>query len=111
VGDRRSVLWQILRARRYVGQRVGAEQIPRKVHGSQRHETARLGFFGCPAATECEKAGRKDAPEWKCIFKHKDGSKVVSWNSDEESWQMKFYDRFIRPLPPETVLAVVDYHV
>ena len=75
------------------------------------HETARLGFFGGLAKTECEIAGNKAKPECKCLVRHKSGAKVVSWNSDDETWQLKFYDRFIRPLSPDTMLVVVDYHV
>ena len=75
------------------------------------HETGRLGWFGSITATECELAGRKDAPEWKCLYKHESGARVVSWNSDEETWRKKFYSRFIQPLSPETTLVCVDYHV
>lgn len=70
-----------------------------------------LGFFGMTTATECEVAGKKLGPESKCLFKHESGAKVVSWNSDDEIWQMKFYDRFVKPLSPDTRLVCVDYHV
>lgn len=101
-----------------------ADYVKRKTQGSwfpasfaflkdrKWHETARLGFFGCTTATECERDGKLSKPEMKCLVKDEQtGSQIVSWNSDDETWRLKFHDRFIKHLSPDTQLVVVDYHV
>lgn len=81
------------------------------LHKRQWHECRRLGWFGCTAPTECERAGSPEDKDWKCLFKHKSGARIISWNSNDEAWSEKFYQRFIKPLPKKTQLIVVDYHV
>jgi hypothetical protein len=69
-------------------------------------ERERAGWFGVGAATECEKAG-KDMHI--CTFE-RDGARIVSWGNSE-SWDRMFFPRFVEPLPSETLLVTVDYHV
>lgn len=77
------------------------------------HEAERMGWFGCTAATECE---RKN-PDWpldnsKCLHKDEStGARIVNWQEPEEIWSERFYKRFIDPLPDDAYLVVVDYHV
>ncbi len=72
------------------------------------HEHKRLGWFGVDASTECARAG---ADTHVCLFENADaGSKIYSWNSNE-AWDEIFFKRFVEPLPPETLLVNVDYHV
>lgn len=82
------------------------------------HEGERLGWFGSSTYTECERKDldkpTSDPSAWfgKCL--HKDetsGARVICWNDPSEIWQRNFYRRFIEPLPPETTLVNVDYHV
>ena len=70
------------------------------------HEHERMGWWGGTAATECELAGT----ETHICTHEKDGARIVSWNGSD-SWDKMFYPRFVEPLPPETVLVTVDYHV
>ena len=72
------------------------------------HERARMGWFGGTAQTECELAGEDSQ---KCL--HTDehtGAKIISWGNDQ-TWGVKFFDRFVRDLPGSTILVVVDYHI
>lgn len=69
------------------------------------HEHERQGWFG-PVATECQQQGNDTHI---CLFE-KDGARVISWNGTE-SWDEMYYKRFIEPLPDDTTLVVVDYHV
>lgn len=77
------------------------------------HEGERLGWFGGSAKTECElKQG--DDPEVltrRCLTIGDENARIVTWMEPYEIWQKSFLERFIAPLPPETVLVVVDYHV
>lgn len=70
------------------------------------HEHERMGWFGGAAATECELAG---ADTHICTHE-KDGARIISWGGSA-SWHKMFYPRFVEPLPPETLLVTVDYHV
>lgn len=75
------------------------------------HENERLGWFGGSAKTECEIATGEEI-KGKCLHKNEElDAKIVVWNSPEKDWTTNFYRRFIEPLPPETYLVVVDYHV
>lgn len=79
------------------------------LRGKQWHENKRLGFFGGEAMTECEINGRD---EGKCLFIHENtGAKIIGWNEPDDRWSQKFYDRFVKPLPPDSLLVTVDYHV
>lgn len=72
------------------------------------NERERMGWFGAPATTECEAAGHDVK---RCLVRdRKTGAAIVSWG-DDPRWDAKFYDRFVRDLPAETWLVVVDYHV
>lgn len=74
------------------------------------HENERMGWWGMTAATECE-VGRGPIVG-KCLVRDvKTKSEIVVWKSDQATWGAKFYDRFVKPLPPETFLVTVDYHV
>lgn len=80
------------------------------------HEAERMGWFGSTAATECEiKARDKSDVETmirRCKYKDPEtGAAVVCWNEPWEVWNQEFYHRFIEPLPADTVLVNVDYHV
>lgn len=85
------------------------------LHGGKWHERDRMGWFGCTAKTECEiKALENGEPvPHRCKSKaaHAPEAYIVSWGDDEATWNFKFYDRFIKPLDPETTLVTVDYHV
>lgn len=75
------------------------------------HESERLGWFGGTAKTECEIATGEE-PKGKCLHRDKKtGAKIIVWNEPHEKWCQKFWKRFVEPLPPETLLVVVDYHV
>jgi hypothetical protein len=82
------------------------------------HEGERMGWFGGTAYTECEikarEAGNTSVEEMirRCKFRDEStGASVVVWNEPEEIWRKQFYKRFVEPLPPETTLVNVDYHV
>lgn len=78
------------------------------------HEGQRMGWFGMSAATECEikKPGQKYL---RCRTKAGKGAAVVTWNEDRDApadtWAAKFYERFVKPLPADSWLVAVDYHV
>lgn len=73
------------------------------------NEHERMGWFGSAAATECERAGQ--AKTHVCLHRDPEsGAQIVSWNG-AENWDEKFFERFIAPLPDDTILVVVDYHV
>lgn len=82
------------------------------------HEAERLGWFGVSTMTECE---RKDLEKpianpdnWfgKCLHRdEKTGAQIVCWNEPGEIWDEQFVRRFLRPLPSDTILVNVDYHV
>lgn len=78
------------------------------------HEAERLGWFGVPTATECERKdpGNPDSVFGKCLHKDEEsGARVICWNEPWEVWEQKFYQRFVANLGPEERLVVVDYHV
>lgn len=81
------------------------------LHNLHWHEASRMGWFGCEAKTECEAAGKPDYHRCKAKAKGAPEAFVVSWGDDEETWNFKFHDRFIKTLAPETWLVTVDYHV
>ena len=77
------------------------------------HENDRWGWLGRPTATECEyhDNGNGDGVG-KCLFRDSEtGAEIVCWKSDQKTWDKKFYDRFVKPLDPKTILIAVDYHV
>jgi hypothetical protein len=78
-------------------------------------ERERLGWFGSAASTECEIAAKNGKlVKGKCLFKGEWEGKtvrIISWAEEWEQWSANFYHRFIEPLPDDTWLAVVDYHV
>lgn len=79
----------------------------------QWHENERLGWFGGTAKTECEIAA-KEAIEGKCLHQQViDGkiARVIAWGEPDERWKEKYWGRFVEPLDPNTILALVDYHV
>lgn len=87
---------------------------------SNRHwnEGERLGWFGTSTFTECERKdlqnAKADPKNWfsKCLHKDEEtGARIVCWNEPEEIWQENFYHRFVAPLEPERMIAMVDYHV
>lgn len=81
------------------------------------NEMERLGHFGMPAATECEVKAEASGTEFtgRCIHKNEEvGAQVVSWTGPgdtEERWEQLYFPRFVRDLPDDTLLVVVDYHV
>lgn len=77
------------------------------------HEAGRLGWFGQQAPTECELENEgQEEPIKRCIAESADGTaKIISWKDEEDHWARRYYERFIKPLPGETALVVVDYHV
>lgn len=83
----------------------------------QWHEQDRLGWFASTTSTECERKAEAIGVEFtgRCIHTcEKSGAKIVSWTGEkdsEESWQRLYFARFIRPLPDDYTLVVVDYHV
>lgn len=73
------------------------------------HENERLGFFGCTAKSECQIAGRD---EGKCLVGDlKNPPAILGFNESNERWDEHFWNRFIAPLPDESWLVAVDYHV
>jgi hypothetical protein len=77
------------------------------------NEGGRMGWFGCNTATECEVKGKGKNKVRRCltIADRKSGARVITWNEDGETWNSKFYKRFISKLGPKTFLVAVDYHV
>lgn len=90
--------------------RVLPETVPMTAYAFLRnrnwHEYERMGWWGASAKTECEIAGN----DTHICLHEKDGAKIVSWNG-AESWDKMFWKRFIEPLPDDTILVGVDYHV
>lgn len=88
---------------------------PAFLHHRVWHEAERMGWFGGTALTECEiKANDSDVEAMVRRCQHRDeatGARIVVWNEPWEVWAEHFYKRFVEKLPPETLLAVVDYHV
>lgn len=79
------------------------------LHKRSWHERARMGWWGSTIKTECEIAHPQH--KGKCVHSNKEmGAKIISWN-DDPAWTEKFYDRFVRPLSPDTWLVTVDFHV
>lgn len=77
------------------------------------HEAERMGWFGGTTATECERKN-PDYPfdNNKCLVKDETlGARIVNWQEPSEIWKERYYKRFIEPLPDDTYLVVVDYHV
>lgn len=88
------------------------------------HEAERMGWFGLNIKTECQisaeaksKDGEVDLATWtgRCVTKDEAmGAQIVDFTGPKDSndrWNDLFWPRFIRPLPPETTLVAVDYHV
>lgn len=77
-------------------------------------ENERMGWFGSAAATECQRKAAAEGVDYegRCIHESKKmGAKIVTWGEDQEQWTRLYWPRFVRNLPPETVLVCVDYHV
>lgn len=74
------------------------------------HEGRRMGWFGVDAASECEMK-KKPGKTKRCLTKGKNGARIVTWQEEDAEWYAAYFDRFIKPLPPETLLVAVDYHV
>ncbi len=83
------------------------------LHERHWHEGERLGWFGSTAATECElkAANDPDVLTRRCLTTGSEDARIVVWQEPWELWEKAFVKRFIEPLPLETVLVVVDYHV
>lgn len=83
----------------------------------QWHEGGRMGWFGTTIKTECEIKAATAGAEWtgRCIHHHEEsGAKIFDWTGpkdDDEKWDALFWARFVRNLPPDTTLVVVDFHV
>lgn len=70
-------------------------------------------------AVTCEGCGTRltvsDEAAGRCI--HRDeatGAGVVSWTGPKDTadrWAALFVPRFVRGLPPDTLLVVVDHHM
>lgn len=77
-------------------------------------ESERLGWFGSSAKTECEIASGGEWAE-RCV--HKDdatGAMIATFTGPKDTqdqWEELYWARFIRPLPEDTILVNVDYHV
>lgn len=92
-------------------QSVSAYAFVRDRNGrTEWHERERMGWFGVPSATECE---RKESSCKRCVYRNEDRESVIVTygESDREPWSEKFYGRFIAPLPDDMRLVVVDCHV
>jgi hypothetical protein len=80
-------------------------------------ERSRLGWWAMEAKTECEIARSDDNGEsftGRCLHTcERTGARVISYaeGEDESRWSELFWPRFIRELPPDTTLVVVDYHI
>ena len=76
------------------------------------NERERMGWFGSRTQTECEmKNGKESVRRCKAVVSDAPEAYVVTWNEDYDTWDFKFYDRFIKPLDPTDWLVTVDYHV
>ena len=74
------------------------------------NEGKRMGWFGGTIKSECEPATK--TKHRRCLVKDaKSKSAIVVWNEDHQNWGHEFYARFVEPLPTETWLVTVDYHV
>lgn len=75
-------------------------------------EPGRMGWFATETATECAiKSPNDEAPD-VCRFRHADSEAIItSYKMTFEEWKARWFDRFIRGLPPETVLVLVDCHI
>lgn len=81
-------------------------------------EGHRMGWFGMPARTECNMKSIETTGEeytGRCIHECEGrgvAAKIISFeDGDNDQWNSLFFARFIRNLPPETLLVGVDYHV
>jgi len=77
------------------------------------HEGERMGWFGSRARTECEIKAVDDPNVLtrRCLTTGNENARIVVWNEPWEIWRQNYWQRFIAPLKPETVLVAVDYHV
>jgi len=77
-------------------------------------ESGRMGWFGVAAATECERATDGEWTE-RCVYRDEEtGGQIATFTGPkdtEDNWNDLYWARFIRPLPGDTMLVVVDYHV
>lgn len=77
-------------------------------------ESKRMGWFGCGAATECEIASGGEWTE-RCVTKDEATKSMIATfvgpKDSEDQWKELYWARFIRPLPADTILVAVDYHV
>lgn len=87
-------------------------------------EKGRMGWFGSTTKTECQRSAESESKEgdidlatWtgRCLVKdEKTGAEIVDFTGPKDSedrWDRLYWPRFLRPLPPETTLVAVDYHV
>lgn len=77
-------------------------------------EGERLGWFGGTAQTECEVKASAGGLEYegRCITTDDETqAKIITWQEESDVWSARYFPRFILPLPPETFLVGVDYHV
>jgi len=84
---------------------VSAYAFLRELHWNERQ---RMGFFGMPTATECERKGENEIRRCKTQMGE---ASIVTWNEDPDIWTKSFEQRFFTPLPEGTWLVVVDYHI
>jgi hypothetical protein len=48
----------------------------------------------------------------RCKYKDPEtGASIIVWNEPWEIWAIEFDRRFVEPLPEDTILVTVDYHV
>jgi len=75
------------------------------------HEAERMGWWGGSAQTECEIDHGPDY-KGKCLHTSKElNARIISWAEDWDKWASRFWQRFVKPLDPDTHLVMVDYHV
>jgi len=74
------------------------------------HESGRMGWWGAAATPE---SGEEEGVS-VCVSTHKRlrQAKIVTHNNlSQEEWAEKFFEMFIKPLPEDAWIVVVDYHV
>ena len=101
----------------YVASRTKHFSTPVFLKDREWHEHVRMGWFGGTVKTECELKAAEKGEEFvgRCIHQTEDGSaKIIDWTGpkdSDEKWDALFWARFLRNLPDDYLLVVVDYHV